>query len=407
VKQKLIIFFSIFFITFGSANVSQCQWVQTNGYFSSWPVSFLAASGANLFAGSDMSGVYCSTDYGSDWTLINSSFSMAGYFFGLAANDSNVFVGTDVGIYCSTDVGTNWDLISASPVDVTAFMVNDANVFAGTYSEGVFLSIDGGVSWKSANEGFPNAQVRSFARIDTNIFAGTDSGIFLTTNNGATWAAVNNGLTTTFVFAVTTIGTNLFAGTYNPAKLTGGAFRSTDNGASWVRVDSSMDVYSFAVSGTRLFAGSFNRGVFLSTDSGTTWIDENTGLADSAVFSLLVSGADIFAGTDASNVWRCPLSDFSISSVAQAPAATSPQIQSYPNPFPQSTQISFTSESAGYADVSVVNLLGAEVAGLFDGVLSPGEHQFLWDATGTPPGMYECVIRMNGNIQHIPLLVVR
>ena len=75
---------------------------------------------------------------------------------------------------------------------------------------------------------------------------------------------------------------------------------------------------------------------------------------------------------------------------------TSPKISlvsSYPNPFSQSTTIHFTSEERGFAQVTVVNLLGNEVARLFDGELEAGEHSFEWDALGAAAGTYFCIIR--------------
>jgi hypothetical protein len=75
----------------------------------------------------------------------------------------------------------------------------------------------------------------------------------------------------------------------------------------------------------------------------------------------------------------------------------------YPNPFSQSTQISFTSQDAGYADISIVNLLGSEVARIFSGELDAGEHSFSWDAGGAAAGMYECVVRAGGEVQRIAL----
>ncbi|HET6402878.1 MAG TPA: hypothetical protein VFH95_15955 [Candidatus Kapabacteria bacterium] len=80
-------------------------------------------------------------------------------------------------------------------------------------------------------------------------------------------------------------------------------------------------------------------------------------------------------------------------------------LSSYPNPFSLSTSISFTSEAQGYADVRVVNLLGAEVARLFSGELSAGEHEFSWDASGAAPGMYECVVWMNGEVRRTAMLL--
>jgi hypothetical protein len=83
-------------------------------------------------------------------------------------------------------------------------------------------------------------------------------------------------------------------------------------------------------------------------------------------------------------------------------------LQSYPNPFSQSTTISFTPESSGYADVSIVNLLGTEVAHLFSGELAAGEHSFVWsNPTGLPDGTYECLIRFNGQVQTMPMVLMR
>ncbi len=42
----------------------------------------------------------------------------------------------------------------------------------------------------------------------------------------------------------------------------------------------------------------------------------------------------------------------------------------------------------GVARVTVVNLLGEEVARLFEGELAAGEHSFTWDASGAAPGVY-------------------
>jgi hypothetical protein len=81
--------------------------------------------------------------------------------------------------------------------------------------------------------------------------------------------------------------------------------------------------------------------------------------------------------------------------------------QSYPNPFSQSTTISFSPQSSGYADISIVNLLGAEVAHLFSGELAAGEHSFVWsNPTGLPDGTYECLVRMNGQVQTLPMVLI-
>ena len=64
-------------------------------------------------------------------------------------------------------------------------------------------------------------------------------------------------------------------------------------------------------------------------------------------------------------------------------------------------------EASGYADVSIVNLLGMQLAHLFSGEVGAGEHSFTWDAAKmtAPRGMYECLVRMNGQVETLPVVV--
>ncbi|HET6400209.1 MAG TPA: hypothetical protein VFH95_02325 [Candidatus Kapabacteria bacterium] len=66
-------------------------------------------------------------------------------------------------------------------------------------------------------------------------------------------------------------------------------------------------------------------------------------------------------------------------------------------------------QSTGYADVSIVNLLGVEVAHLFSGELAAGNHSFTWDADriAAPRGMYECLVRMNERVEILPMVLAR
>lgn len=72
--------------------------------------------------------------------------------------------------------------------------------------------------------------------------------------------------------------------------------------AQWVQTTGPYGgtINCFAVSSngidTNLFTGT-ERGVFLSTNNGTNWTAVNTGLTDTSVLSLAVSGANLFAGT--------------------------------------------------------------------------------------------------------------
>jgi hypothetical protein len=48
-----------------------------------------------------------------------------------------------------------------------------------------------------------------------------------------------------------------------------------------------------------------------------------------------------------------------------------------------------------------------EIAHLFSGELGAGNHSFIWNPAGAPDGMYECVVRMNGRAETLPIVLMR
>jgi hypothetical protein len=87
------------------------------------------------------------------------------------------------------------------------------------------------------------------------------------------------------------------------------------------------------------------------------------------------------------------------------PATTS--FATYPNPFTNRTTINITLPESSVAEISIVNLLGKEVAKLFSGELAVGQHAFTWDANGVPAGMYQCVVRRGEGLEQLPILLLR
>jgi Secretion system C-terminal sorting domain len=74
--------------------------------------------------------------------------------------------------------------------------------------------------------------------------------------------------------------------------------------------------------------------------------------------------------------------------------------QNYPNPFNPSTIIQFTVPSGGRAVLRVFNLLGQEVATLFDGVAAAGERQqTVFNGSNLASGMYFSRLDFDGKMQ--------
>ena len=70
---------------------------------------------------------------------------------------------------------------SFSGPSVYCIAINDTNIFAGTYGEGIFMSTDNGASWNAMNTGIGgNTYIESFAISGQKIFAGTyGGGVFI------------------------------------------------------------------------------------------------------------------------------------------------------------------------------------------------------------------------------------
>ena len=330
------------------------NWVQDG--ISPAYVQALAVNGSTLIAGAS-DGLHFSNDFGANWGFVNDTNF---YVFAVAVNGSTVIAGTDVGLHISNDNGQTWN---AYNMDGGYFVtvINGSNCFAG--GVGVSVSNDNGATWTTPNNALTNANINALAVSGSSLFAGTTAGMYLSMDNGSTWSDATNGLADSNIYAIDIIGPKIFIGTDS------GVFVSVNNGGKWLHVNDSLPsylaVYSFTSDSTYLYAGTGN------------------------------------------GVYRRALTEFNGVSDGVRQNVPENALSVYPNPVQQSTTIRFSSQETGLAEVTIVNILGAEVTKIFDDELSDGDHSFNWDATGLPPGMYECIVRINGNSQQIPIMLSR
>lgn len=174
---------------------------------------------------------------------------------------------------------------------IRCIAVNGDNIFAGTISNGAFLSTNSGTSWNAINNGLTSTWVEALAISGNSIFASNYVyGVFLSTNNGASWSPTSLSIgTDTYQFAIN--GSNIFAGGLN------GIFSSTNNGTTWTNVFPSHNVMLLVSNGSSLIAGTDSCKVFISTNNGSSWSQVNNGLpiAPYSLRSLAISGSSIFA----------------------------------------------------------------------------------------------------------------
>ena len=67
----------------------------------------------------------------------------------------------------------------------------------------------------------------------------------------------------------------------------------------------------------------------------------------------------------------------------------------FPNPFNPSTTLQFSLPCTDFVTLKIYNLIGEEIANLFNGVLTPGTHNVEWNATGFSSGVYVYTLTTN------------
>jgi|GEM_PF-1202910 len=284
-----------------------------------------------IYQAIEVNRVLKSTDGGAHWTP-GVPFADIGLARELAvdpAAPSRIYLATSEGVWHSLDGGVTW-LPSRQPLPegstrnvrtVIALARPAGTVFAGT-DGGLFKSVDFGETWKIAGHGLPASGITALVRASrAGILwaAVAGRGTFFSPNGGTIWKSTAKqpaGAGAVTSLAISPDARTAWAGT--AAK---GVSRTTDAGAHWsaVALRTGASVTSLALGGSTLYAGlhtsSFDvagrdpGGVVASNDSGNTWQLRNRGLA-----GLIVDMAidprdpkDLWATTSLQGVFRSPV----------------------------------------------------------------------------------------------------
>jgi photosystem II stability/assembly factor-like uncharacterized protein len=198
---------------------------------------------------------------------------------------------TDGAIFVSRDGGADWEQVGMAGerknAVVTAIIVDprdSARLYAATWTSeaageggGVFLSSDGGVTWRDA--GLAGHAVRALAQAASDpavLVAGALDGVFLSRDSGESWQRV-----TPVGDAELRNFDSLAIDPRNPQIIYAGTFhlpwKTTDGGKRWSPIHAGMiddsDVLSLltdAENPRRIFASACS-GIYRSNDAGAAW----------------------------------------------------------------------------------------------------------------------------------------
>lgn len=224
----------------------------------------------------------------------------------LAMSGTTIYAGTDGGVFRSDDRGKTWTPFNRgrTRTDVGALTISGATIYAGTDEAGIFRSSDEGDTWIPSNIGLTDQwkagapPVLSLAVSGTTVYAGTAGdigGIYRSNDEGSSWIFKGKRTGATDI-SLAISGTTIYAAQSYFRSL----FSSEDGGNTWEsKFAEDIEFSSLVVMGSKIYAGTRNRGVYRSEDAGITWNTDNTGLGTRAILSLMVLNGIIFAGTDA------------------------------------------------------------------------------------------------------------
>jgi uncharacterized protein (TIGR03437 family) len=221
----------------------------------------LAESGLEQFAGTS-AGVYRRPTLGGSWSAANEG--LPGFrAFSLNVTGSNLFAGSSSGVVFRRPVPVQSNLpfiiklLSTTPplrsevlVLVTPrIIINDVN-----FGPADPIS-------NAAETGLARGQSQSPGQIVAQLVAGTyGEGVFVSNNNGDSWRGINSGLNNPFVMSISDNGANLLAG--------------TDGGGLYLFAPNVASVSAASFSGAELAAQSivaaFGAGLATATASATT-----------------------------------------------------------------------------------------------------------------------------------------
>ncbi|MFZ1087200.1 MAG: hypothetical protein WAN35_19730 [Terracidiphilus sp.] len=257
-----------------------------------YPGSILQSSTQETIYAGTANGVYKSTDSGQTWGL--SSFGLSNseynYVWALAVDPSQsgyVWAGTDSGLFLSKNGGQSWSPVGTGLPTVMTIAFDPfthSTMYVGAYGFGGFYkSTNGGQSWTPSYSGLPtsfSALVSSIAADPSNpcvLYAATfTDSIYSSVNCGINWFADNAGIQMLEIYGIAVNpknGLDLYVGTH-----TTGVYRSVDGGLNWsnsgfIGSGSNGTIWSLAIDSTtpNILVATDEIGIYRTTDSGLNW----------------------------------------------------------------------------------------------------------------------------------------
>lgn len=364
-----------------------------------------------------------SLDKGETWVTLNGSVPGGScHSFFVNTVDTNLMIasmGSSGGrVIVSTDYGTTWTN-SINPINLTSYGMplevdpnNPNTVYLAPDNAPLRVSTNWGSTWTLLSGGEAGGIFRSpcdviiqFENPNTIIVGDGTTG----SGSGKVWKSVNGGLNWTLINTVSGSEIPMMSNTsqdvnliYHTTWSSGSFWKSNNMGTSYTNLNQSGSLWATDIAKddpTAVTYDQYGTNTYLSLDNGATFTQYAATSSPAAGVVFMDKATILYqhgSGVCKLNITYNVTPVVSNGQVSSEVPATFGLQQNYPNPFNPTTQIKYDIAKASYVAIKVFDVLGNEVATVFNGNLAAGKYSADFNASNLATGIYFYSLSVDG-----------
>ncbi|MBI9039301.1 MAG: T9SS type A sorting domain-containing protein [Bacteroidales bacterium] len=404
------------------------QWVPVNTGLPDYPPTSLFPFTDTMVLSTYGGGVFKTLDNGENWIDINENLGnlfvndIRGFY-----SSRSMFLATQGGPYITFDQVdyTNCTSTGLTNTEVNYFWwgVEDmgGDFMVGTNGGGVFASEEWTGPWTEANTGVSGAGmvINDIAGYEGEVeyaVMATDGGTYWANNGATEWTEVNTGLSGDALKVKKIAGLGFFV----MIATHGGLYYNNEMADNWTSLipDEKLNIIlalpnPIAPPGFVFFAlgekGFYSEDIF-------NWTPMDLGGIEGEVTAAHINSTDLFLGFTTTTksgkgnggVYRRPLDqilvgieDGNLSDLEKFSLE-----QNHPNPFSQSTNISYSLKNSDFVSLKVYDFAGREIRTMVDNYQNEGNYSVVFEAGNLPNGVYTYILQIGKNIKKAKKMVL-
>ena len=176
----------------------------------------MARIGSNVFAAT-ASGIFITTNNGSNWAPVNSGLGSDPYMMDVFAKADTLYACGSTGVYTSTNYGNSWNSLN-NGLPMGGFfrgIVKNNGVLLTYDANQMYRSTDNGASWSNIGFSAPQCMISEGNMVVVGFLGmnNTDDVVYRTVDQGLNWTSMTGNIGDTKILALATDGLMLYAGT--------------------------------------------------------------------------------------------------------------------------------------------------------------------------------------------------